>query len=284
MAAKIGIIGGSGLYQLPGLENVREERVATPFGEPSDVIVTGKIKSVEACFLPRHGRGHRFLPSEVNYCANIAALKQLGCTHVVSVSAVGSMKESISPGDMVLADQFIDWTKGRRRSTFFGDGVVGHIPFGDPICRETWDIAYNAVKPLGLKVHKGGTYICIEGPQFSTKAESQFYRSLGVSVIGMTNVPECKLAREAGLSFVTLAMATDFDCWHPQHDAVTVEDVVKTLHQNVDNVKRALAEIIPAIAAKTTLPLKGDRWSAVMTSPEQRVKNTVTKLEMILSD
>ena len=211
--AAIGIIGGSGLYNIEGLERVREVRVRTPFGAPSDAVVTGVLGGVRVAFLSRHGRGHRINPGSINYRANIYALKSLGVKQVISVSAVGSMKEAIRPGDVVLPDQFIDLTK-RRISTFFDDGIVAHVGFGEPVCASVADTLEEAGRAAGARLHRGGTYVCMEGPQFSTKAESRLYRQWGVDVIGMTNMPEAKLAREAELCYATVALPTDYDCWH----------------------------------------------------------------------
>src|SRR3979409_168398 len=220
--ADIGIIGGSGLYDIEGLRNVTERSVKTPFGSPSDKVVLGELEGVRIAFLSRHGRGHRINPSEINYRANIYALKSIGVSRVISVSAVGSMKESIKPGDVVLPDQFIDLTK-RRVSTFFEGGIVAHVAFGEPVCASLGAGLLAAARTVGATVHQGGVYLCIEGPQFSTKGESRLYRQWGASVIGMTNLPEAKLAREAELCYATVALATDYDCWHETEEAVTVE-------------------------------------------------------------
>jgi 5'-methylthioadenosine phosphorylase len=232
----IGVIGGSGLYEIEGLEDVREVRVETPFGDPSDALVTGTLHGTRLAFLPRHGRGHRFSPSELPYRANIWALRSLGCRHVISVSAVGSMKEGIAPGHLVMVDQFIDRTVSRTR-TFFEDGVVAHVGFGEPICRSLSHGLYDAASELKLDAHLGGTYVCIEGPQFSTRAESMLFRSWGVDVIGMTNMPEARLAREAEMCYATIALATDYDCWHEEEAHVSVEGVIATLMANVAKAK-----------------------------------------------
>jgi len=247
MAGKvIGVIGGSGLYDMEGLEGVEEVAVSTPFGEPSDAYITGSLGDVRLVFLPRHGRGHRLLPSEVNYRANIYGMKKLGVEWIISVSAVGSMKESIEPGHIVVVDQFFDRTKGRP-STFFGGGVVGHIEFADPVCPVLSDVLYNAARAAGATVHRGGTYVCIEGPQFSTRAESRIYRSWGVDVIGMTNVPEAKLAREAEICYATIALATDYDCWHVTEESVSVEMILETLKANVKMAKEIIRGAAPAV-------------------------------------
>jgi 5'-methylthioadenosine phosphorylase len=238
----LGIIGGSGLYDIEGLEGVEEVRVATPFGDPSDAVVRGRLGDTTLLFLPRHGRGHRIAPHEIPFRANVCALKKLGATHLVSISAVGSMKEAIAPGDFVVADQLIDLTK-RRPSTFFEDGLVGHVGFADPVCEHMAEALAGAARRAGAKVHAGGTYVCIEGPQFSTRAESLLYRSWGVSVIGMTALPEAKLAREAELPYALLALATDYDCWHESEEDVTVEAVLAVMKTNVVAARRAIVEL-----------------------------------------
>ncbi|MGZ5971313.1 MAG: S-methyl-5'-thioadenosine phosphorylase, partial [Polyangiales bacterium] len=248
MAYTLGVIGGSGLYEIDGLEDVREERVETPWGHPSDVVVTGRLGDVRMLFLPRHGRGHKVSPSGINYRANVAALKQLGATHLVAVSAVGSMKEEIAPGHFVVVDQFIDLTKHRYTTFFSRDGKedlgapVAHVGFADPICPLLASSLYEAALDTGVKTHRGGTYVCIEGPQFSTRAESLLYRSWGVSVIGMTNATEAKLAREAELPVATLALATDYDCWHESAEDVSVEAVVTIIKKNVALAKAIIRE------------------------------------------
>jgi len=266
---KIGVIGGSGLYQLDGLE-IKEERVVdTPFGAPSAELVIAELDGQEVVFLPRHGKGHRLSPSEIPYRANIYAMKALGVTRLVSVSAVGSMREDIAPGDIVLPDQFIDRTVGRAR-TFFGDGVVAHVAFGDPICHELQGMLAKAAGEVDVKCHLNGSYICIEGPQFSTRAESLTFRSWGVSVIGMTNLPEARLAREAELSYATMALATDYDCWHEGEEDVTVEGVIATLTKNVENAKQVIRALVrnhdPASVSES--PVRRALEHAVMTAPE----------------
>lgn len=245
----VGVIGGSGLYEIEGLEDVRAVRVDTPFGDPSGEYMTGRLGDTRMVFLPRHGRGHTLLPSEVNYRANVFGMKKLGVEWIISVSAVGSMKEEIKPGHIVVVDQFFDRTKGRE-STFFGSGIVGHIEFADPVCASLSDVLYGAAKEAGASVKKGGTYVCIEGPQFSTRAESMIYRSWGVDVIGMTNIPEAKLAREAEICYATIALSTDYDCWHAEEESVTVEMILDTLKRNVATAK----DIIRRAAAGITLP------------------------------
>jgi 5'-methylthioadenosine phosphorylase len=243
----VGVIGGSGLYKIEGLEDVKEVKVRTPFGAPSDAYITGKLGDIQMVFLPRHGRGHRLLPSELNYRANVFGMKKLGVEWIISVSAVGSMREAIQPGHVVVVDQFFDRTKNRE-STFFGNGIVGHVEFADPVCPELSDILYRAGKKVKASIHKGGTYMCIEGPQFSTKAESRIYRKWGVDVIGMTNIPEAKLAREAEICYATLALSTDYDCWHEAEESVTVEMILDTLNRNIETAKSIIEEAIKLIS------------------------------------
>jgi 5'-methylthioadenosine phosphorylase len=248
---RVGVIGGSGLYAMKGLVDVREEQVSTPFGAPSAPCVIGRLEGVdglELVFLARHGRGHTLTPSEVPYQANIYALKTLGVSWIISVSAVGSLEEAVHPGHVVIVDQFIDRTRGRP-STFFGQGVVAHVAFGDPVCGALRQILLEAAAEAGAVVHDGGTYVCMEGPAFSTRAESMLYRSWGARVIGMTNVPEAKLAREAEISYATLAMATDYDCWHTGHDDVTVDQVIAVVKANVDLAQRIIRAAAPRVAA-----------------------------------
>jgi len=247
----IGIIGGSGLYQMSGVEGLSEERISTPFGDPSDAYLQGRLAGRDVVFLARHGRGHRLLPSEINFRANIYGFKKLGVTRLVSVSAVGSMKEGLRPLDVVLPDQFIDWTRNRP-STFFGAGLVAHVSLADPVCPTLAGALADAGEASGVRPHRGGVYLCIEGPQFSTRAESLLYRSFGVDVIGMTNVQEVKLAREAEICYATMAMVTDFDCWRQEDEPVTVQEVVARLH---DNARTAQAILTGAV---TILPEKRD--------------------------
>ncbi|MHB1730016.1 MAG: S-methyl-5'-thioadenosine phosphorylase [Leptospirillum sp.] len=248
--APIGIIGGSGLYQMAGLDVDGVISVETPWGLPSDPFMTGSVHGVPVIFLSRHGKGHRYLPTEINYRANIAGLKSLGVERVLSVSAVGSLKEEIPPGMMVVVDDFIDLTK-KREMTFYGHGAVGHTGFGDPVCPQVASSFVAGIKTLGYPFHKVGTYVCIEGPAFSTKAESRLYRSWNADVIGMTNATEARLAREAGLCYATLALATDYDCWHPDHDMVTVSDVLAVMHANVEKANRILLEAIVNLPERT---------------------------------
>ena len=264
---RIGVIGGSGVYDMDGLTDVREERVATPFGDPSDAYILGRLGEAEMVFLPRHGRGHRFNPSEVNYRANIYGMKALGVEWIISVSAVGSLKAEIPPGDIVVIDQFIDKTF-RRAGTFFEQGVVAHVAFGDPVCHVLRAILLDAARSVTGRVHDGGTYVCMEGPQFSTRAESNLHRSWGASVIGMTNMPEAKLAREAEISYATLAMATDYDCWHPDHDAVTVEQVVSVLIANASLARNVVKAAVPRILAHgSPAPCADALKTSILTQP-----------------
>ncbi len=244
--AEIGIIGGSGLYSMPGLTDIHEAKIETPYGDPSDSFILGTLEGRQVAFLARHGRGHTILPSELNFRANIYAMKSLGVERILSVSAVGSLKEEHKPTDFVVADQFIDRTY-LRTSTFFGQGVVGHVAFGDPVCPVVADAAVSACDTVGVVGKKGGTYVCIEGPQFSTKAESNLYRSWGADVVGMTNLQEAKLAREAEICYATVAMVTDYDCWHPHHDSVTIDQIVAVLHQNAENAAKVVRATVAAL-------------------------------------
>lgn len=265
--AEIGIIGGSGLYEIDGLHQVKRVALATPFGSPSSPVVLGELDGVRVAFLSRHGRGHRLSPSEINYRANVYALKAIGVRRVISVSAVGSMKDSVKPGDVVLPDQFIDLTK-RRVSTFFEGGVVAHVAFGDPVCASLATSLLGAGRSVGATVHQGGTYLCMEGPQFSTKAESNLYRQWGVSVIGMTNMPEAKLAREAELCYATVALVTDYDCWHEIEGPVTVEAILATLCANVALAKRLLRAAVKSAASVTSCPCQQALQHAIVTAPD----------------
>jgi len=264
MMHTLAVIGGSGLYDIEGLADVREETVETPYGKPSDVIVCGTLGDTRLLFLPRHGRGHRVAPHAINFRANICALKMLGATHLVSVSAVGSMKEAIAPGHLVVADQFIDLTK-RRISTYFDEGVVSHVSFADPVCEDLASALAAAAGRAGGTVHSGGTYICIEGPAFSTRAESLLYRSWGVAVIGMTAMPEARLAREAELPYSVLALATDYDAWHESEEDVNVAAVVATMKKNVVVARRTLAELAKALPDPTKSNAVGAARSGIMT-------------------
>ena len=248
MSIHIGIIGGSGLYQMDALEDRREVRVDTPWGDPSDAYITGRIAGRDVAFLARHGRGHRIMPSNLNFRANIFGLKSLGVEYVLSFSAVGSLREELEPIHFVIPDQFFDRTRGRV-STFFDDGLAAHITFSHPICSALADVAEAACKAAGVTVHRGGTYCCMEGPAFSTLAESELYRSWGLDIIGMTNLQEAKLAREAEMSYCTIAMVTDYDCWHPEHDAVTVDTVIEYLTKNAANAQKVAVEAVGRIPA-----------------------------------
>src|ERR1700680_3633062 len=243
---RIGVIGGSGLYHMPGLQNAREIKVKTPFGDPSDALVVGTLEGKRVGFLARHARGHRFLPTEINYRANIHAMKQLGVERIVSVSAVGSLQEDLKPLDFLIPDQFYDRTR-QRVSTFFGDGVAAHIGFAKPVCGQLTGVLGDACDRVKVRVHRGGTYICMEGPQFSTLAEAHVHRQLRFEVIGMTNATEAKLAREAELCYSTIAMITDYDCWHPEHESVTATQIIRTLNQNAENAQRVLREAVRAM-------------------------------------
>jgi 5'-methylthioadenosine phosphorylase len=264
----LAVIGGSGLYEIEGLTGVEEVRVDTPFGPPSDVIVRGRLGKTTLLFLPRHGRGHRIPPHLIDFRANVCALKKLGAKQLISISAVGSMKEEIPPGDFVVVDQFIDLTK-RRVSTFFEDGLVGHVGFAHPVDADLSRELASAAERAGAKVHRGGTYVCMEGPQFSTKAESLLYRQWGVSVIGMTAMPEAKLAREAELPFALLALATDYDCWHETEEHVTVEAVLAIMGRNVEKVRRTVGELAPKLPDPAKSPASTALQGAIMTAKDR---------------
>ena len=281
MEPAVGIIGGSGLYELDGLADVRWRRVPTPFGAPSDAYCCGRLDGRPVIFLARHGRGHRFLPTEVNFRANIWGLKALGAEWVISVSAVGSMKEEIRPLDLVIPDQFFDATR-RRAASFFGDGIVGHVGMADPVCGHLAALLDKAARQTGATVHRGGTYLCIEGPQFSTRAESRIYRGWGVDVIGMTNMPEAKLAREAELCYATLALATDYDVWHETHADVSVEAVVQNLRQNVATAADVLRRVIPTIRPPRPCECPRLLANAVITSPTVFPPATRRRLDLLL--
>jgi 5'-methylthioadenosine phosphorylase len=283
MSSVIGIIGGSGLYDLPGLTDTRWVTVETPWGAPSDQVFLGRLGDAELAFLPRHGRGHRIPPGEVNYRANIAALKQLGVTDVLSLSAVGGLKEELPPGTFVVVDQFIDRTVGRAAS-FFGTGLVAHVSMAHPVCARLGDHVQAALGALGVAHHRGGTYLAMEGPQFSTLAESHLYRGWGASVIGMTNLPEAKLAREAELCYASISMVTDYDCWHPGHDAVTVDAIIKVLLGNAAHAKNLVVNLAAALHADAHGPGCGCRHAldhALITAPDARDATMVEKLRTI---
>ncbi len=277
----IGIIGGSGLYEIEGLTDVESVKVDTPFGDPSDEYMTGRLGDTKLVFLPRHGRGHTLLPSEINYRANIYGMKKLGVERILSVSAVGSMKVEIEPGHVVVVDQFFDRTS-KRISTFFGDGLVGHVEFADPVCGQLSDSVYNATTGSGAVVHKGGTYICIEGPQFSTRAESLIYRKWGVDVIGMTNIPEAKLAREAEICYATLALSTDYDCWHETEESVTVEMIIATLKKNVETAKKVIIKLASDIGVERGCRCGEAMKFAVLTKKDAIPDKTRENMELLL--
>ena len=269
----IGIIGGSGLYQMDALENIEERTLDTPFGAPSDSIICGTLDGVPVAFLARHGRHHHLLPSEVPYRANIHALKQLGVRYLLSASAVGSLQESMAPLDIVLPDQFIDRTKNRP-STFFGDGVVAHIAFADPVCPALATVVGDAIEALALPdtiLHRGGTYLCMEGPAFSTQAESHLYRQWGASIIGMTNLPEAKLAREAEIAYATMGFVTDYDCWHSDRDSVTVEMVIGNLHRNADNARAIVRATVQRLQANPPASIAHDALATAILTPRDRI-------------
>jgi 5'-methylthioadenosine phosphorylase len=279
--AEIGIIGGSGLYAMPGLSEVHEIRQETPFGDPSDVYVLGTLEGKKVAFLARHGRGHRILPTELNFRANIYGFKQLGVDRIVSVSAVGSLKEEHKPLEFVIPDQFFDRTR-HRVDTFFGDGIVAHIAFADPICPELAKAVETACKKAGVVGKRGGTYLCMEGPQFSTKAESNVYRTWGMDVIGMTNLQEAKLAREAEICYVTVAMVTDYDCWHPHHDSVTVDQIVAVLLKNAENACKVVRETVAAMPEGRSCKCAAALAHAILTDRDKIPSATRQKLKLIL--
>jgi 5'-methylthioadenosine phosphorylase len=282
--AKIGIIGGSGLYQMPELTDVEEVVLDTPFGNPSDAFIVGTLENQRVAFLPRHGRGHRFTPTELPFRANIYGMKLLGVERILSASAVGSLQEKYAPLDMVIPEQFFDRTRARtRESTFFGEGIVGHVSFAHPICSELGDVLETSCQAADVKVHRGGTYICMEGPAFSTVAESNVYRSWGMDIIGMTNLQEAKLAREAEICYATLALVTDYDCWHSGHDAVSVETVVEYLNKNVRNAQLIMKTAVKNLAqgerkCKCGSALK----NAIFTPPNLWPEETKKKLDAII--
>jgi 5'-methylthioadenosine phosphorylase len=279
--AEIGIIGGSGLYSMPGLTDVRETTIPTPFGEPSDAYVLGSLEGRKVGFLARHGRGHRILPSELNFRANIYGMKQLGVERIISVSAVGSLKEEHKPTDFVIPDQFIDRTY-HRISTFFGHGIVAHVAFADPVCAEVATAIRQSCEDNAVVGRAGGTYVCIEGPQFSTKAESNLYRSWGADVIGMTNLQEAKLAREAEICYATMAMVTDYDCWHPGHDSVTVDQIVKVLNTNSGNAARVVKQAVALMPRQRQCKCGSALEFAILTDPSKIPAATRHKLALLL--
>jgi 5'-methylthioadenosine phosphorylase len=279
-AVRIGIIGGSGLYNMPGLEKPREVHVKTPFGNPSDALVVGTLEGKRVAFLARHARGHRFLPTEINYRANIHAMKQLGVERIISVSAVGSLQEELKPLDFLIPDQFFDRTR-HRISTFFGDGVVAHVGFDKPVCPQLAGILGSACDTAKVRAHRGGTYICMEGPQFSTLAESHVYRQLRFDVIGMTNLTEAKLAREAEICYSTVAMITDYDCWHPDHASVTLEEIISNLNKNSENAQNVIREAVRAMPAERSCKCGRALAHAIVTDPSVIPAATRKRLALI---
>ena len=281
--AEIGIIGGSGLYHMPGFKDAQEVRLQTPFGDPSDAFILGTLENRNVAFLARHARGHKILPSELNFRANIHGFKQLGAERIISVSAVGSLKEEHKPLDFVIPNQFFDRTR-HRIDTFFGDGVVAHVGFGDPVCGEMARVVRNACQVAGVPAKLGGTYVCMEGPQFSTKAESNVYRSWGADVIGMTNLQEAKLAREAEICYATIAMVTDYDCWHPHHDSVTVEQIISVLTKNADNAAKVVKATVAAMPVSRSCKCGSALAHAILTDPAKIPAATKEKLKLILGN
>ena len=279
--AEIGIIGGSGLYSMPGLTKIKEVRLKTPFGAPSDAYVCGMLEGRRVAFLARHGRGHRLMPSELNFRANIHGFKQLGVERIVSISAVGSLKEEHKPLEFVIPDQFFDRTR-HRVDTFFGSGLVAHVAFADPVCPELSGVVAEACNEAGVVCKRGGTYLCMEGPQFSTKAESNVYRSLGMDVIGMTNLQEAKLAREAELCYVTVAMVTDYDCWHPHHDSVTVDQIVAVLVKNAENACKVIQQTVASMPKTRSCKCGSALAHAILTDPKKIPPATKKKLKLIV--
>jgi 5'-methylthioadenosine phosphorylase len=280
--AEIGIIGGSGLYNMPGITDIQEVPQETPFGAPSDAFVLGTLEGKKVAFLARHGRGHRLLPSELNFRANIYGFKQLGVDRILSVSAVGSLKEEHKPLEFVIPDQFVDRTR-HRVDTFFGSGVVAHVAFADPVCPQLSETVTAACQRAGVVAKRGGTYLCMEGPQFSTKAESNLYRSWGMDVIGMTNLQEAKLAREAEICYVTVAMVTDYDCWHPHHDSVTVDQIVAVLVKNAENACNVVREAVAAIPKERTCKCDSALAHAIITDRSKIPQSAKDRLRLILS-
>jgi 5'-methylthioadenosine phosphorylase len=278
----IGVIGGSGLYEMEGMTDVKQVIVDTPFGRPSDEYITGSLDGVRMVFLPRHGKGHRFTPSEVNYRANIYGMKKLGVSRVISVSAVGSLREEIVPGHIVVPDQFIDRTRGFRKDTFFGNGVVGHVQFADPVCKDLSATLFAAAQEVGATVHRGGAYICMEGPAFSTRAESHMYRSFGASIIGMTNLTEAKLAREAELCYGVIALSTDYDCWHEAHEDVSVEAIIAIIQSNVATAKKIIRAAVKQISGERGCACSESLKYAIISDTSVIPVETMENLELII--
>jgi 5'-methylthioadenosine phosphorylase len=282
--ARIGVIGGSGLYQMKALTDVEEVQIETPFGDPSDAFIIGTLAGQRVAFLPRHGRGHRLLPTEIPFRANIYAMKLLGVERIISASAVGSLREELKPMDIVFPDQFFDRTR-QRASTFFGGGIAAHVTFADPVCRDLVDTLERAARAdlKGIDLHRGGTYLCMEGPAFSTRAESETYRSWGMSVIGMTNLQEAKLAREAEICYATMALVTDYDCWHPDHDSVTVEMVIEYLNRNAENAQKLIAGAVARLAdAERSCKCGHSLRHAMITAPDMIAPEARVRLKAII--
>lgn len=279
---KIGIIGGSGLYKIEGLKGVKEVALTTPFGRPSDKFITGKIEDKEVVFLPRHGIGHRINPSEINYRANIYGMKKLGVERIISVAACGSLKEELKPMDFVLPDQFVDRTNSGRRMTFFQNGIVAHVVFAQPVCAELAAAVFQAGKNLGLPMHKGGTYINMEGPAFSTLAESRLYRQWGMDIVAMTNLAEARLAREAEICYCTLAAVTDYDCWHPEHESVTVDMIIRNLNKNIENAKKIITAAVKGIPGPRSCPCKDALKYAIITDRKLIPEKAKKDLDIII--
>jgi 5'-methylthioadenosine phosphorylase len=279
--AAVGIIGGSGLYQMPGLLSPREVRIRTPFGDPSEAFVLGTLEGKRVAFLARHGRGHRILPGEINYRANIYAMKLLGVERILSVSAVGSLREDLRPGEFLVPDQFVDRTRNRV-STFFGEGLVAHVSFAHPTCEQVSPMLADACVHCAVKVHRRGTYVCMEGPQFSTLAEANMHRQLHFDVIGMTNVTEAKLAREAEICYAAISMITDYDCWHPEHESVTASQIIATLHQNAENAQRVVREAVRALPIERFCKCSAALKNALITDMKSAPAATKRRLAAIL--
>jgi 5'-methylthioadenosine phosphorylase len=284
MKGRVGIIGGSGLYNIDGMRNIKKVNVVTPFGKPSDAYVTGTLEGQDVVFLARHGQGHRIMPSELNYCANIWGMKKLGVDRIISISACGSLRKDIQPLDIVVPDQFVDRTNQSRRTTFFGEGIVGHVVFADPVCPELSKILCKAGKAVGANIHNGGTYINMEGPQFSTRAESELYRSWGMDVIGMTNIGEARCSREAEICYSTLACVTDYDCWYLNEkiEHVSVELIIQNLMKNIDTAKKILKTALPKLSGHRDCLCASALKDAIMTNPKAMPAKTRKKLDLII--
>ncbi|MCX5712334.1 MAG: S-methyl-5'-thioadenosine phosphorylase [Candidatus Omnitrophica bacterium] len=280
--SRLGVIGGSGLYKIEGMKNIKKIVMNTPFGKPSDNLIIGEMEGKEIVFLPRHGVGHKISPTEINYRANIYAMKKLGVERIISVAACGSLKEELAPMDFVIIDQFVDRTNHAREMSFFTQGIVAHTMFAHPVCNELADALYESGRKLGLKMHKGGTYLNMEGPEFSTLAESNLYRSWGMDIIGMTNMAEAKLAREAEICYATLAAVTDYDCWHPQHETVTVDMVISNLVKNTENAKKIISSVIENISPHRNCSCKDALKNAIVTDRKMISAQTKKRLGIIV--